>query len=104
MVIFFNCNTCEYVDFLFGVSNKNKQQITLIIDYHWKNVKEQDIKPYTSLICIGQYAIGIGCLTSGILGLFMSSIVTIIPLFLGIIIGFIIMYKAQKKYNSGIFS
>ncbi len=90
--------------FYFGFQIKNKQRITLIHDYHWKNVKEQDIKPYTSLMGMGQYSIGIGCLTSGVLGLFVSSIVTIIPIFLGIIIGFIIMYKAQKKYNSGMFS
>ncbi len=90
--------------FYLGFQIKIKQRVTLIHDYHWKNVKEQDIKPYTSLMGIGQYTIGIGCLISGVLGLFLSSIVIILPLFLGIAIGFIIMYKAQKKYNSGMFS
>ncbi len=89
--------------FYFGYQIKSKQRISLIHDYHWKNVKDQDIKPYTSFMGIGQYAIAIGCLTSGVLGLFFSTIIIILPVFLGIIIGFIIMYKAQKKYNSGMF-
>ncbi len=86
-----------------GFQIKNKQKITLIHDYHWKNVKNEDIKSYTSLFGIGQYTIGISFLISGILGLLNSSMLVILPAFLGIVIGFVIMYKAQKKYNLGMF-
>ncbi len=87
----------------FGFKIKNKPQTTLIHDYPWKKIKDKDIKPYASLMGIGQCIVGIGCLLSGILGLFFSSIIIILPLFLGMTIGFTIMYKAQKKYNSGRF-
>ncbi len=82
-----------------GFQIKNKQRIKLIHDYHWENVKEHDILPYTSLMGIGQYIIGIGLLISSILGFMFSSVIIMIPMFLGLILGFIVMYVAQKKYN-----
>ncbi len=90
--------------FYFGFQIKEKQRISFIHDYHWKNVKEQDYKTYTALMGIGQYSIGFGCLLAGFLGFFFSSIIIIIPLFIGMILGFIIMHKAQRKYNGGWFS
>ena len=82
-----------------GFQIKTKQRIELINDYHYKNVKNESIKPYTSLMGIGQYLIGIGCMISGILGLFSTSITVILPIVLGLVMGFIITYKAQSKYN-----
>ena len=80
-----------------------KQKISLIHDYHYRNVKEEDVPSYTRQIGIGLIIIGTGILLTGMLDLLNSSLWWI-PLIIGFSIGLIVIIKAQKKYNGSIMS
>ncbi|MDL2250931.1 DUF3784 domain-containing protein, partial [Lachnospiraceae bacterium OttesenSCG-928-J05] len=47
-----------------------KQKISILHDYHYTKVKENDKRAYTRVMGIGMIVIGIGCLLSGIYSLF----------------------------------
>jgi hypothetical protein len=80
-----------------------KRKASLIHDYHYKNVKEADLPAYTRLVGISLIAIGAGVCGAGILNL-LESPFWWIPLVSGFAAGFIVMNKAQKKYNGSWFS
>ena len=80
-----------------------KQKISLIHDYHYRNVKEEDVPSYTRQIGSGLIIIGSGILLTGMLDLLNSSLWWI-PLIIGFSIGLIIIIYAQKKYNGSIMS
>ena len=80
-----------------------KKNISLIHDYHRRNVKESDLPAYCLLIGIGLIIIGVGTCLSGVL------ILTYLPLWwiplpVGAAIGLYFIFKAQKKYNGSVFS
>ena len=81
-----------------------KQIITLLHDYHYRNVKPEDIPEYTRSMGIGLIVMGIGLCLTGILQIVPDSIFTWIPLAANILAGLFIMHKAQKKYNGSWFS
>ena len=80
-----------------------KQKISLIHDYHYRNVKEEDVPSYTRQIGSGLIIIGSGILLTGMLDLLNSSLWWI-PLIIGFSLGLIVIIKAQKKYNGSIMS
>ena len=80
-----------------------KQKISLIHDYHYRNVKEEDVPSYTRQIGSGLIIIGSGILLTGMLDLLNSSLWWV-PLIIGFSIGLIVIIKAQKKYNGSIMS
>ena len=80
-----------------------KQKLSLIHDYHYRNVKEEDVPSYTRQIGIGLIIIGTGILLTGMLDLLNSSLWWA-PLIIGFSLGLIVIIKAQKKYNGSIMS
>ena len=80
-----------------------KQKISLIHDYHYRNVKEEDVPSYTRQIGSGLIIIGSGILLTGMLDLLYSSLWWA-PLIIGFSLGLIVIIKAQKKYNGSIMS
>ena len=80
-----------------------KQKLSLIHDYHYRNVKEEDVPSYTRQIGSGLIIIGSGILLTGMLDLLNSSLWWI-PLIIGFSLGLIVIIKAQKKYNGSIMS
>lgn len=88
---------------ILGLMLWKKQKISLIHSYHYKNVKKEDVPAYTRLMGIGLILIGVGICVTGVLNLLYSSLWWI-PLLAGVVMGFIIMNKAQKKYNGSWFS
>lgn len=76
-----------------------KQKITLLHDYHYRHVRQEDIPAYTRRMGIGLIVMGVGIGITGILNLFGSSAWFWLPLTAGIIAGFVIMHLAQKQYN-----
>ncbi len=88
---------------ILGLMLWKKQKISLIHSYHYKNVKKEDVPAYTRLMGIGLILIGVGICITGVLDLLYSSLWWI-PLLAGFVMGFIIMNKAQKKYNGSWFS
>ncbi len=81
-----------------------KQKITLLHDYHCKNVKLEDIPAYTRSMGIGLIVMGIGLCLTGILQILPDRIFTWIPLAANTAAGLFIMHKAQMKYNGSWFS
>ena len=80
-----------------------KQKASLIHEYHYKNVKQADLPAYTRLVGVSLIVIGAGVIATGIMNLFESKLWWI-PLVIGFIAGFIVMNRAQKKYNGAWFS
>ena len=80
-----------------------KQKVSLVNDYHYKNVKEDDIPAYTRLLGIGLILIGAGICAAGCFNLKESSLWWI-PMLIGFAAGLLVMNKAQKKYNGSWFS
>lgn len=77
--------------------------IALIHSYHHKRVKLEDKKAYTKLMGQGMLTIGIGLISSGVIGYMTTPDVSGVITVLSLILGFVIMHKAQKKYNNGWF-
>ena len=86
---------------ILGLLIWKKQKVSILHDYHYKNVKKSDIPAYTRQVGIGLLIIGCGIIITGLLNLANSSLWWI-SLVAGIIIGLIILYKAQKKYNGSV--
>lgn len=84
-----------------GILLWKKQMLSILHDYHYKNVRQRDIPAYTKQVGIGLILIGAGIVITGILNLFYSPYWWI-PLAGGMISGLVVMYKAQKKYNGSV--
>ena len=86
-----------------GVLLWKKQRVSILHDYHYKNVKKEDIPAYIRQIGIGLIIIGAGIVITGLLNLVYSSLWWI-PLSAGFVIGLVVILMAQKKYNGSILS
>lgn len=90
-----------------GLRIWKKQQITLLHDYHYKNVKECDIKAYTEANGKATCIIGLGCILMGVVNWFTQynsygegwGLLAFAICFL---IGATIFVRTQKKYNGSI--
>ena len=82
----------------FGLLIWKKQKLSLLHDYHYKNVKEEDISAYCKLMGIGLMTIGIGICLTGLYSLVFENLYGLLILLLGFVVGIIIISKAQK-YN-----
>ena len=78
-----------------------KHQLSILHEYHYKNVKEEDIPAYTRMIGAGLIIMGIGIIITGVLEIMYSSFWWI-PLIAGLVLGAIVMFAAQKKYNGSV--
>ena len=84
-----------------GVLLWKKQKVSILHDYHYKYVKETDIPAYTRQMGIGLIIIGAGIIITGLLNLACSSLWWI-SLLAGFVVGLVVMFLAQKKYNSSV--
>lgn len=80
-----------------------KQKISILHDYHYRNVKKEDIPAYARQMGIGLMILGAGIFVSSLFELAYSSLWWI-PLTAGFFLGLIVIYKAQKKYNGSMMS
>lgn len=87
-----------------GLLSWKKQKLSFLHDYHYKNVKEEDLPAYARQMGIGQTLVGAGLCLTGLLKLFTKSSVAWAPFIASTILGFVVMHKAQKKYNGSWFS
>ena len=84
-----------------GVLLWKKQKVSILHDYHYKHVKKEDLPAYTRQMGIGLIIIGTGIIITGLLNLANASLWWI-PLLAGFLLGIMILYKAQKKYNGSV--
>lgn len=90
---------CSFMGFLIW----KKQKVSLIHDYHHKNVKEEDLGDYTRLFGIGMIVIGEGVLITGVINFVFTTQIGWFIFAVSFIIGMTILNKAQKKYNGSLF-
>ncbi len=81
-----------------------KHMVNLIHGYHHKNVTEKEIPAYTKQMGKGLAFIGAGCLAAGIVNFLTKKQFGIIALLVASAAGFVLMHRAQKKYNGSWFS
>ena len=80
-----------------------KQKISLVHEYHTRNVKKADIPAYARLMGIGLIVIGAGVCLMGLFNLLQSGLWWL-PMVLGFAGGFFFFHRAQKRYNGSWFS
>lgn len=80
-----------------------KEQITLIHDYHYTKVTETDKKPYTEKMGKAMIMMGTGMFLTGVIDFVSSTAYGWIVFGICFVVGLIIMVLAQIKYNHGIF-
>ena len=78
-----------------------KRKISLVHEYHIRNVREEDVPAYTRLMGLGLIAIGAGCVLTGVAAFWLEKPVGWIGLPLGFLIGITLILRAQWKYNGG---
>ena len=66
-------------------------------------MKKEDIPAYSRQMGMGLIVIGTGIFMTGLFSLVNSSLWWI-PLVAGFVLGIIILYRAQKKYNGSVMS
>ena len=76
-----------------------KRKITLIHDYHWKNVRKRDVPAYTRLMGIGLCVMGAGVALTGPINVVFHTQKGLFAFAAGFAAGMILMGKAQKRYN-----
>ena len=76
-----------------------KEKITLLHNYHYSRVKEDDKKAFCRLSGIGVIAVGIGALVSAVLILITDSALSFIGFGIGFAVGIAMLIYAGRKYN-----
>ena len=85
-----------------GIWTWKKQNLVILHEYHYKNVKPEDIPAYTKAMGIGEIVIGAGLCLTAVCMLFSSNEVLVYaPVAASVVIGVLVMNKAQMKYNGG---
>ena len=87
-----------------GLLTWKKQKVTILHDYHYRNVKKEDLPAYTRAMGIGQVIIGAGLCLTGLLRLVTESMAAWVPFVIALVVGLVIFHKAQMKYNGSWFS
>ncbi len=80
-----------------------KQQITLLHEYHYKNVKEEDKQAYAEGMGKGLLWIGGGTAATGILNFATNTSYGWAAFAIGFCVGLILLHRTQKTYNGGCF-
>ena len=87
-----------------GLLTWKKQKINILHEYHYKNVKPQDVPAYTRQAGIGQIIIGAGLCVTGVVRFFVRKPAFLLALVPGFVIGLIVLHRAQMRYNGSWFS
>ena len=96
------CIIFELLGILFiilGLQIWIKQKMNLIISHHCDKVSEADKKAYCTLFGVGILIMGIGFILSGVLSLIIQSLLALVPMAVGIVIGIASVISAIAKYN-----
>ncbi len=89
--------------FYLGWEIWKREKISLIHDYHYRKVKDTDIKAYTTQMGKAHLFIGTGIILTGIIDFFTNTLYGWWIFGIAFCIGLVIIIHAQIKYNHGIF-
>lgn len=82
-----------------GLLMWKKEMISLLHDYHYDKVKEEDKKIFCTISGVGVTTIGIGMLVTAVVGGIIDSPLSMIPFAVGFIVGLGCLIYAGAKYN-----
>ena len=85
-----------------GIMNR-KGNISLLHSYHKKRVKEEDVIPFGKQVGTGTIIIGIAIVLAGILSISNCGMIRDVVIGIGLVIGILIIFRAMRKYNNGVF-
>lgn len=80
-----------------------KERIDMIHTYHYKNVSEADKPAYCKAIGQAMLLMALAMIATGLVGLVVDDAWPGLLMMALIGLGFVGMYRAQKKYNGSIF-
>lgn len=86
-----------------GILIWRKERITLIHAYHYTRVAEEDKKAYTALVGKALLLMGVGMILTGIIDFITNTTNGWFCFGACLGIGLVMMWRAQKRYNGGIF-
>ena len=78
-----------------------KQRIDLVNAWHMRHVKKEDVAAYAKLMGLSLIAIGVGCVITGVVACVFENNLGWLALPVGFVVGFVLIWEAQKKYNGG---
>ena len=84
---------------IFGVLIGKKQKISLLHDYHYNKVTEENKATFCALVGRGLLLIGAGILASAVLLGVTESALSFLAMAVGFIAGFGLIIYAGQKYN-----
>ena len=76
-----------------------KEKISLLHDYHYNKVSEEDKKAFCAISGIGVLIIGVGLIVSASLAVIIDSPLSMIPFVVGFVIGIVMLIYAGIRYN-----
>lgn len=76
-----------------------KERISLLHDYHYDKVSEENKKAFCALSGMGLLSVGFGLLATAVLLLFTESLWSFIPLVAGLAVGLWLLILAGNTYN-----
>jgi uncharacterized membrane protein len=82
-----------------GLDIWKKQKIVLVHDYHVNKLKEEDKPMFCKLVGIGILVIGVGFGLTAIWTVVSGSLLSLIPMAAGFVVGITMLVKAITKYN-----
>ena len=84
---------------IFGYLIWVKKKISLLHDYHYNKVAEEDKKAFCTLSGIGVLIIGAGLCLSAVLAVIMDSPISMIPFGVGFVAGIVVLIYVGVRYN-----
>ncbi len=82
----------------FGLLIWKKQKISLLHDYHYRNVKQEDLPAFSRQMGIGLILVGTGIFVTGLLESAYSSFWWV-PLTAGLFLGLTVIFQALNRFN-----
>lgn len=101
-VLIFFCAIGALLAFL-GILIWKKRKIGLIHDYHRVNVRPEDVGAYTKRVGIALILLGVATAATGVVNFATRTFWGGIAFAVGFLVFFVIMHRAQKKYNGSWF-
>ena len=86
---------CVVIGYLIG----KKEKISLLHDYHYEKVAEEDKPAFCKLMGLAVTAIGISLLITGVLLAITNSLWSFLPLIVGFFVSIYLFIYADRKYN-----
>ncbi|MGX8698797.1 MAG: hypothetical protein ACSW8F_02565 [bacterium] len=105
MILGFLVSFCVGLALLWmGLLLWKKQRLSLLHEYHYQNVRPEDIPAYTRRMGQALALMGLGLAVTAVLVFLTALPLGWLPAALCCGAGIVLLYRAQKKYNGSLFS